>query len=175
MRTFTLSLFICCWFCITSSNSIDYQGGDKVLRFSMDGTFKLAQFTDVHYGEGESESWGPEQDRQSTNCMKAILEMEEPDFVIFTGDLITGNNIYDNATAYWSNMLVAVNESNTKFATLFGNHDDAPLEEAEASSTTTTKQQHLRYQNIISKQELQRKSSYYLLFLLIIYIFDNVM
>lgn len=123
---------------------------DKVLRFSEDGTFKIAQFTDIHYGEGEGELWGPEQDRQSTNCMKQILEFEgSVDLAIFTGDLITGNNIYDNATSYWSQMLTSVNDTSTKFATLFGNHDDAPLE--------ALTMQRLRTLNIISKQELQRK------------------
>lgn len=144
---------------------------DKVLRFSADGTFKIAQFTDVHYGEGESEAWGPEQDRQSTSCMREILKLEGPiDLAIFSGDLITGNNIYDNATAYWSNMLTAVNESSTKFATLFGNHDDAPLESLKFN---------LRSQNIISKQELQRKFSIHLkihtLQFIIIYLIDQNM
>ena len=143
------------------SSSIAIPNENKILRFSSDNTFKIAQFTDIHFGEGESEEWGKKQDEQSTNCMNELLKIEEPDFVIFTGDLITGNNIYDNATAYWSNMLVAVNESSTKFATLFGNHDDAPLEESAFDTTnkplTVTKQKHLRYQNIISKQELQGK------------------
>lgn len=121
----------------------------KKLTFSADGAFKIVQFTDIHFGEGEDELWGPEQDRQSTNCMREILKVEgSVDLAMFTGDLITGNNIYDNATIYWSNMLTAVNESSIKFATLFGNHDDAPLD---AAATQTA----LRSQNIISKQAIQ--------------------
>jgi hypothetical protein len=37
--------------------------------------------------------------------MNNILNIEQPDLVVLTGDLITGNNIKDNATAYWKIML----------------------------------------------------------------------
>jgi hypothetical protein len=36
------------------------------LHFGKDGYFKIVQFTDLHFGEGEDEWWGPVQDKNST-------------------------------------------------------------------------------------------------------------
>lgn len=94
------------------------------LEFSEDGTFKIAVFTDLHYGEGEDEVWGPIQDINSTHAMKSYLESEYPDFVVFNGDQITGNNILYNATTYWNELLQPVLEYQTPWGIIFGNHDD---------------------------------------------------
>lgn len=48
----------------------------------MDGTFKIAQFTDLHWGNLD------EEDIRSRGLMDMILQIEQPDFVVFTGDLI---------------------------------------------------------------------------------------
>ncbi|GAM20786.1 hypothetical protein SAMD00019534_039610 [Acytostelium subglobosum LB1] len=98
------------------------------MRHSLDdsdtSTFKLVQITDIHYGEGENTLWGPMQDVNSTRVMKTILELEKPDFVLFSGDLITGNNIVNNATDYWKEALGVVLEMGIPWAITFGNHDD---------------------------------------------------
>jgi len=52
------------------------------------------------------------------------MSIEQPDFVILTGDLITGNNIVDNATAYWKIIMDVITEFNVPWAITFGNHDD---------------------------------------------------
>eukprot|EP01132_Coremiostelium_polycephalum_P010770 gene10770-13187_t len=78
----------------------------------------------VHYGEGENTDWGPEQDKNSTRVMKTILEIENPDLVIFTGDIITGNNILNNASIYWMEALKVVMGMGIPWAVAFGNHDD---------------------------------------------------
>lgn len=43
---------------------------------------------------------GPLDDVNSTRVMHDILEIENPDFVIFTGDQVTGDIMYPNVTAY---------------------------------------------------------------------------
>ena len=42
------------------------------LRFRDDGTFRIVQFADLHYGEGEDVRWGPQQDRNSTRVMRQV-------------------------------------------------------------------------------------------------------
>eukprot|EP00040_Diaphanoeca_grandis_P041233 m.262660 g.262660 ORF g.262660 m.262660 type:complete len:378 (-) comp46571_c0_seq1:52-1185(-) len=91
----------------------------------------IAQFTDLHYGEGENVVWGPVQDVNSTECITSVLGYESGvDLCAFTGDLITGNNIgsdankKNNATAYWAEALSPVLQKPLPFFTVFGNHDD---------------------------------------------------
>ena len=66
--------------------------------------------------------------------MNEILSVEKPDFVILTGDMITGNNIVDNATSYWKMMITPMLTHNIPWAIAFGNHDDL------ASGTGGTRQ-----------------------------------
>ena len=86
---------------------------EKKLFFKEDDTFKILQFTDVHWVDG------CENDLRTTAGMKSILELEKPDFVVFTGDTVYGN---DNANAF--RMAVEpVNNANIPWAAVFGNHD----------------------------------------------------
>jgi predicted MPP superfamily phosphohydrolase len=62
------------------------------ITFPSDGTFKLAVFSDLHFGENPWEDWGPEQDRKSLKVMTSMLALEKPDYVVINGDLITGDS-----------------------------------------------------------------------------------
>jgi hypothetical protein len=53
------------------------------LRLNDDGTFNIAIFSDLHYGEDEN-SFGPEQDRKSTEVIGKIMDYEKPDFVVIS-------------------------------------------------------------------------------------------
>ncbi|KAF2073612.1 hypothetical protein CYY_005069 [Polysphondylium violaceum] len=97
----------------------------RKLKFSNDGKFKIAQFTDIHFGEGEDKSWGVKQDINSTQVMNTILDSEQDvDLILFTGDLITGNNIIDNASIYWIEVISVAKYRGIPWAITFGNHDD---------------------------------------------------
>lgn len=91
-------------------------GGAAPLRFKADGTFRIVQFADVHW------SWGFGDDRKSGRLMRAVLNAEKPDLVVYTGDNITG------ATLLPSRALRQVTEPcaerNIPWAAVFGNHDD---------------------------------------------------
>lgn len=67
----------------------------KILSFNDNNSkFKIIQFADIHYGEGEETTWGPIQDIESTQVMKMVLNQEyDANLVVFSGDQITGNNI----------------------------------------------------------------------------------
>ncbi|KAL6272805.1 hypothetical protein ACE6H2_023497 [Prunus campanulata] len=88
--------------------------------------FKIALFADLHFGEAESTDWGPLQDVKSTRVMSSVLDDENPDFVIYLGDVITANNIaIRNASLYWDQAVSPTRARGIPWASVFGNHDDA--------------------------------------------------
>jgi len=117
-----LFLFLCV---LSFSFSTNF---DHTLRFRRNRTFKIAQFADLHFGEGEDVWWGPQQDINSTRVMRNILAMEKPDLVVFSGDQLTGNNINKNATSYWKQVVAPCVEGGYRWAIVFGNHDDLSLQ-----------------------------------------------
>ncbi len=93
------------------------------LQFRHDGTFKIVQFTDVHWAKGR------EKDQQTNKTMNTVLDAEQPDFVLFTGDLIyavreeDGKNRCDNPIEAMQAAILAVTERQIPWAIVFGNHD----------------------------------------------------
>ncbi|KAF2289349.1 hypothetical protein GH714_035195 [Hevea brasiliensis] len=84
------------------------QPKDNGLRVNGGGSFKVALFADLHFGEDAWTDWGPQQDVNSIKVMSTVLDHETPgesgmaDFVIYLGDVITANNMpIENATLYW--------------------------------------------------------------------------
>ena len=53
------------------------------LKFHKDGTFKIVQFTDIHYIYMK-----PDSSKFAIDNMNAVLDAEKPDLVVITGDLI---------------------------------------------------------------------------------------
>ena len=53
------------------------------LNFKNDGTFKIAQFTDAHYGESYDKDI-----LSAASIYRTVLEIEEPDLVALTGDQV---------------------------------------------------------------------------------------
>lgn len=51
------------------------------ISFNEDGSFKLTIFSDIHFGENPWDTWGPEQDINTTALMETLLKMETPDYV----------------------------------------------------------------------------------------------
>ncbi|OVA06106.1 Phosphoesterase domain [Macleaya cordata] len=103
---------------------------EESLRISdKDSTFKIALFADLHYGENAWTDWGPQQDFNSDRVMSTILDQEIPDFVVYLGDVITANNIaIANASLYWDQAISPTRARGIPWATIFGNHDDAPFQ-----------------------------------------------
>lgn len=58
------------------------EAGGPELRFNREGKFKIVQFTDVHFRYGDPAS------DIALERINEVLEVEKPDFVIFTGDVI---------------------------------------------------------------------------------------
>lgn len=85
----------------------------KELRFKEDGSFKIVQFTDVHWSDGS------ELDLRTSLLMDRILEAEKPDLVVFTGDMTYG----EENTLLLKRALEPANKSGIPWAAVFGNHD----------------------------------------------------
>ena len=93
------------------------------LNLAPDGTFHIAVFSDLHYGENES-TFGPPQDVNSAALMRQVLAQEQPDFVILNGDLITGENTFVfNSTGYVDEIVTPLVEGGYSWASTYGNHD----------------------------------------------------
>lgn len=106
MKNKTLLLFIGILCCLPLSAQHRFS-------FRKDGTFKIAQFTDIH--------WTP----QSPNCsitastIQAVLKAEQPDIAILTGDVVTDAPASDG----WNAVIRIFEEAKMPFAVLMGNHD----------------------------------------------------
>lgn len=102
----------------------------KNLGFSCaNSTFRIAVFADLHYGENAWTDWGPLQDQKSDRVMANVLNMENPDFVVYLGDVITANNLpMPNASKYWEQAISPTMSKSIPWASLFGNHDDMAFE-----------------------------------------------
>uniref|UniRef100_A0A7N0VDG1 Calcineurin-like phosphoesterase domain-containing protein n=1 Tax=Kalanchoe fedtschenkoi TaxID=63787 RepID=A0A7N0VDG1_KALFE len=91
--------------------------------------FRIVLFADLHFGENAWTDWGPRQDVNSLAAMSAILRSENPDFVVYLGDVITANNmVIANASLYWDQAISPTRARGIPWATVFGNHDDAAFE-----------------------------------------------
>lgn len=87
------------------------------LRLRKNGTFKIVQFTDLHWQNGEKD------DQATRQLMIRILQAEKPDLVVLTGDIIFGSKCKDPAESLRQAVLPIV-QAGVPWAAVFGNHDD---------------------------------------------------
>lgn len=87
------------------------------LRFRTDGSFTIVQFTDLHFENGG------EEDRYTATLMAQVLEAEQPDLVILTGDVIGGQGAGDPQAA-WQMATAPLVDRGLPWCAIFGNHDD---------------------------------------------------
>lgn len=86
------------------------------LKFNKDKTFKIAQFTDIHW------------DNNSENCpatiaaIEHVLKTEKPDLVILTGDIVTA----PPAVEGWKSVTAPFIQAGIPWAVTLGNHDAEP-------------------------------------------------
>ncbi|MHA6483524.1 metallophosphoesterase family protein [Paenibacillus sp. strain BS8-2] len=93
------------------------------LTFREDRTFTITQFTDIHWKDSG------ELDQQTRQLMEDILDAEQPDLVVFTGDVIyTGRVNPGDATNVdplqaFQGAVHSVEARGIPWAVVFGNHD----------------------------------------------------
>lgn len=116
-----MALIIILIFGFKSSGPVSSPNKDLSLQFNKNREFKIAQFTDTHYNTGD-----PEECSKTKEILRHVLEKEQPDLVVLTGDIVT-----DSAEAGWKNLMSVFTEAGVNFSVTLGNHDD----EAEWSRT----------------------------------------
>ena len=84
------------------------------LKFREDGTFKIAQFTDLHWEEEN-----PADVEIIKNVIREVTKAEKPDILIFTGDVICTSP----AEKGWKNFISLTTELGVPYAVTMGNHD----------------------------------------------------
>ncbi|KAJ7302505.1 Metallo-dependent phosphatase [Mycena albidolilacea] len=95
------------------------------LIFRRDGTFKITIFSDLHFGENPDDGVGAVKDANSTRLMRAILHDEQPDYVVFNGDLITGDYTFrENSTLLIDQIMAPLIDAKIPFSSTHGNHDN---------------------------------------------------
>lgn len=94
-------------------SGIAYSGNKPVLKFHPNGEFKILQFTDTHINTAKKENL------TSLEVIRTVTELEKPDLVIFTGDIVTQE---DPADGYGliSGFFAA---AGIPWAVVFGNHE----------------------------------------------------
>ncbi|MDF2542907.1 MAG: hypothetical protein K0S47_2625 [Herbinix sp.] len=85
----------------------------KELLFREDGSFKILQFTDIHFTHDN------EVDHRTTALMERIIQAEQPDFIIATGDTVFGPDNVKNI----EKALKPILDSGILWSYTFGNHD----------------------------------------------------
>ncbi|KAI9172358.1 putative inactive purple acid phosphatase [Paramyrothecium foliicola] len=100
------------------------QTDPNLLKFNDDGTFQIAIFSDLHFGENAWDPWGPQQDINTVKVLNKVLDFDRPNLVVLNGDLITGENAYlDNSTAVVDQMVEPMVSRGLPWASTYGNHD----------------------------------------------------
>lgn len=91
---------------------------ENTLGFNTDGRFKIAQFTDMHLCLGHSD-YRDAQALKTFARLRRTVERENPDMLVFTGDIVTGGD----GVKTWRTLLDSLSVLRTPFCIVFGNHD----------------------------------------------------
>lgn len=83
------------------------------LRFNEYGSFKVLQFTDIHFTDDN------DVDARTTDLMRRLIAEEKPDFIMTTGDTVFGPDNGKNL----GKALAPLVESGIPWSYVFGNHD----------------------------------------------------
>ncbi|KAA8754880.1 MULTISPECIES: metallophosphoesterase family protein [Paenibacillus] len=95
----------------------------RQLTFQKNGTFKIVQFTDLHWKDGRPE------DIRTRQLMNTVVQAEQPDLVVFTGDVIytgpvdQGKKACEHPEQAFREAVAVVEECGIPWAFVYGNHD----------------------------------------------------
>jgi hypothetical protein len=100
------------WMILSMLATIAFGLSAQKLSFNEDGTFKIVQFTDMHYRHGDPRS------DTTLLLIDRVLDAEKPDLVVYTGDIVTGP-----VREGWNRVTAPVIERGIPFIVTLGNHD----------------------------------------------------
>lgn len=87
------------------------------LKFDKNAHFKIVQFTDIHWHNGELP------DQKSAALMESIVSAEAPNLIVLTGDILSGGGCHD-AVKSLKQIVQVLERCGIPWAAVFGNHDD---------------------------------------------------
>ena len=96
------------------------------LRFRKDGTFHIAQFTDLHFGQNDGA-----EDQMTLGVMRTVLQIEKPDLVVLSGDAVSGyayptnrshSCMFGGAEGCFRSLVTPMESMHIPWAFAFGNH-----------------------------------------------------
>jgi len=93
---------------------IGFGEGIKELEFNQEGSFKIVQFTDTHFNFDSPKS------DVVIEMINKVLNIEKPDLVIFTGDIVTHAPISKG----WQKITAPLVERGIPWCVTLGNHDE---------------------------------------------------
>ena len=89
--------------------------------FNSNGQFKIVQFTDLHFNNDNRSN------DATIRVMYRILDAETPDFVVLSGDVITGDDEITTDTEWfprlWKMAVSPMVNRSTPYSIILGNHD----------------------------------------------------
>lgn len=88
----------------------------QTLVFDANGTFRILQFTDIHWENGDAT------DLATRQLMESILDDVRPNMVVFTGDVVAGYAAVSPLEAF-QDAVAPVVARKIPWAVVFGNHD----------------------------------------------------
>jgi 3',5'-cyclic AMP phosphodiesterase CpdA len=112
------------------------------LFFREDQTFTITQFTDIHWKDAGT------LDQQTRKLMEGVLDAEQPDLVVFTGDVIytgyvtPGEPVCEQPLEAFREAIHAAETRGIPWAVVFGNHDTETIITREDLMRTVLKQPH---------------------------------
>lgn len=108
MRTFAFDVLLLLLLCGNSVAETRPQ-----LKFNAGGEFKILQFTDTHINLAGKAYL------TSFDIIRTVTEIEKPDLVVFTGDIVTEEHPEDG----YKKIAEILGSSGTPWAVVFGNHE----------------------------------------------------
>ncbi|WP_062107575.1 metallophosphoesterase family protein [Bacillus niameyensis] len=93
------------------------------LKFRNDGTFVIVQFSDIEFiDKFDYDPDSPKLDEDTRRLMEMVIREEQPDLIVFCGDVIASARTKDPIQSFRNAVSIA-EESRTPWAAVFGNHD----------------------------------------------------
>lgn len=112
-------------------NNANPRQARPTLKEDSSGKFKIVQLADLHMGVGinKCEDEFPkhehcEADPKTIEFVKKVLELEDPQLVVFTGDQIMGDRSIQDSETTLLKAIAPVVKRKIPWAMVWGNHDD---------------------------------------------------
>jgi len=98
--------------CVKNNNNKSEEVNKIKLTFNKEQTFKIVQFTDIHYKSTSARK------QENIDIMNHVIKSENPDFVVLTGDIVI-----DPVEQGWKEITKPLIDAKVPWTVTFGNHD----------------------------------------------------